>query len=433
MSDDNVALETVADARAAIGAGSLSPVELLDGVLDRIRARDGELHAYLLVDEDGARAAAREAEDAARAGDRRLLLGIPICVKDMIDVAGLPTTAGAAGWKREPAEDAPSVARLRAQGAVIVGKGNTNEFAYGIDGRNPHWGDVVHPLDPKRLPGGSSSGPAVAVATGMALAGLGTDTTGSLRVPAALCGLAALRPTLGAVPVEGVVPLAWSYDVVGPITRSVPDAALLWSVLSGDALAGDARLPRVGVLDQLFEGAAEAVGAGARAVAEALDAEPVALPALRENEAIHTHVQMAEASAIHADWWDAQRDRYSAPVRQRLELGRLVPATDYLRAQQARRVLVDEFTDLMEEEGLVALICPTTLDTAPLRDGDSAAQRHSLLSAVRPLSQTGGPVVNVPAGVDARGLPFGVQLAGRRGDEAALLSLAAAVERELAA
>ena len=418
---------TAGEARAAIAARELSPVELLDAVLERIHERNDEMHVYIHVDEDGARVAAKAAEAAAAEGDTRLLLGIPICVKDMIDVAWLPTTAGAAGWRREPAEDAPSVARLRAQGAVIVGKGNTNEFAYGIDGRNPHWGDVVHPLDPKRLPGGSSAGPAVAVATGMALAALGTDTTGSVRVPAALCGLTGLRPTLGAVPVEGVVPLAWSYDVVGPIVRSVADAVLMWSVLSDDPVAGDARLPRVGVLDQLFDGATDAVAAGVRAVADALDAEPVELDPLGWNEAIHTPVQMAEASSIHAQWWDEQRDRYSAPVRERLELGRLVPATDYLRAQQARRVLVDAFTDLMEDEGLVALVCPTTLDTAPLRDGDQAAQRHSLLAAVRPLSQTGGPVISVPAGTDADGLPFGVQLAGRPGDEAALLSLAASV------
>src|SRR4051794_880418 len=261
---------TAGEARAAIGARELSPVELLDAVLDRIRARNDELHAYLLVDEERARAAARAAEAAAADADPRLLLGIPICVKDVIDVAGLPTTAGAAGWRREPADDAPAVARLRAAGAVIVGKGNTNEFAYGIDGRNPHWGDVVNPLDPARLPGGSSAGPAVAVAPGVGLPGVGTGPTGWVRVPAALCGLTALRPTLGAVPVQGVVPLAWSYDVVGPIVRSVPDAALLWSVLSGDPVAGDARLPRVGVLDQLFDGAVPAVAAGVRAVAEGL-------------------------------------------------------------------------------------------------------------------------------------------------------------------
>jgi len=145
---------TVVGARAAIAAGELSPVELLDAVLQRIADRNDELRAYLWVDEDGAREAARAAEAAAREGDDRPLLGIPICVKDVIDVAGMPTTAGAAHWRREPAVDAVAVARVREAGAVIVGKGNTNEFAYGIDGRNPHWGDVPNPLDTARLCGG---------------------------------------------------------------------------------------------------------------------------------------------------------------------------------------------------------------------------------------------------------------------------------------
>jgi Asp-tRNA(Asn)/Glu-tRNA(Gln) amidotransferase A subunit family amidase len=420
---------TVVDARAAIGAGSLSPVELLDAVLDRIRARNDELRAYLLVDDEGARLAAREAEGAAREGDRRPLLGIPVCVKDVIDVAGLPTTAGAAGWRREPPSDATAVARLRADGAVIVGKGNTNEFAYGIDGRNPHWGDARNPFDGERISGGSSAGPAVAVATGMALAGLGTDTTGSLRVPAALCGVVGLRPTHGAVPTDGVVPLAWSYDVVGPLARTVEDVALLWAVLAGEDAAGDARLPRTGLLTALAEGSEPAVAAGTRTFAEALDAEPVELPMLGHAEAIHTTVQMSEASAVHAGWFAQQRDRYSPPVRERLELGRTLPAIDYLRAQQARRVLVDEFAALMEDEGLAALLAPTTLAVAPRRDGDQAAQRPALLHAVLPLSQTAGPVLAVPSGVDDEGLPVGVQLAGRPGDEAALLGLAAGVGR----
>jgi len=421
---------TVVAARAAIGAGTLSPVELLEVALERIRARNDELHAYLHVDEEGARTAAREAERAAREGDARPLLGIPICVKDVIDVAGMPTTAGAAGWRREPADDAPAVARVRAAGAVIVGKGNTNEFAYGIDGRNPHWGDVHNPFGADRVSGGSSAGPAVAVATGMSLAGLGTDTTGSLRVPAALCGVVGLRPSLGAVPTGGVVPLAWSYDVVGPIVRTVDDAAVLWGVLAGaGAEPRDARLPRVGVLDALLAGCSHAVGDGVREVAVALDAELVELDELAHAEAIHTIVQMAEASSVHAGWFEEQRERYSAPVRERLELGRTIPSLDYLRAQQARRVLVDEFERTMEDEGLAALLAPTTLDVAPPLHGDQAGQRRTLLSAVLPLSQTAGPVISVPVGM-SEGLPFGVQLAGRRGDEAALLQLAATLSAQ---
>jgi aspartyl-tRNA(Asn)/glutamyl-tRNA(Gln) amidotransferase subunit A len=417
---------TIVDARRAIGAGELSPVELLDAVLHRVRARNDELHAYLLVDEDGARAAARTAEDAARDGDDRPLLGIPLCIKDVIDVAGLPTTAGAKGWRREPTADAAAVARLRAAGAVFVGKGNTNEFAYGIDGRNPHWGDVPNPVDTGRVSGGSSSGPAAATATGMALAGLGTDTTGSLRVPAGLCGLVGLRPTLGTPPTRGVVALSWSYDTVGPIARTVEDAAVLWGVLAGgEAIHRDARLPRVGVLDQLLAGTAAPVAEAVRRVAVALDAEQVELTSLASTQALHNIVQMCEASAYHEPWFADQRERYSEVVRERIELGRVIPAIDYLRAQQARRLFVDEFERTMEDEGLAALLAPTTLDVAPPPSEDQNAQRQVLLTAVRPLSQTGGPVISVPAGIGDDGLPFGVQLAGRRGDEAGLLQLAA--------
>jgi aspartyl-tRNA(Asn)/glutamyl-tRNA(Gln) amidotransferase subunit A len=417
---------TIVDARRAIGAGELSPVELLDAVLHRVRARNDELHAYLLVDEDGARAGARAAEDAARDGDDRPLLGIPLCIKDVIDVAGLPTTAGAKGWRRQPTADAAAVARLRAAGAVFVGKGNTNEFAYGIDGRNPHWGDVPNPVDTGRVSGGSSSGPAAATATGMALAGLGTDTTGSLRVPAGLCGLVGLRPTLGTPPTRGVVALSWSYDTVGPIARTVEDAAVLWGVLAGgEAIHRDARLPRVGVLDQLLAGTAAPVAEAVRRVAVALDAEQVELTSLASTQALHNIVQMCEASAYHEPWFADQRERYSEVVRERIELGRVIPAIDYLRAQQARRLFVDEFERTMEDEGLAALLAPTTLDVAPPPSEDQNAQRQVLLTAVRPLSQTGGPVISVPAGIGDDGLPFGVQLAGRRGDEAGLLQLAA--------
>jgi Asp-tRNA(Asn)/Glu-tRNA(Gln) amidotransferase A subunit family amidase len=419
---------TVVDARAAIAGGALSPVELLDAVLQRVADRNDELRAYLFVDEDGAREAARAAEAAARRGDDRPLLGMPICIKDVIDVAGMPTTAGAAHWRREPAVDAVAVARLREAGAVIVGKGNTNEFAYGIDGRNPHWGDVPNPLDAGRLSGGSSSGPTAAVVAGMALAGLGTDTTGSLRVPAALCGVVGLRPTLGAVPTAGVVALAWSYDVVGPIARTVEDTAVLWSVLAGgEAEHRNARLPRVGVLDELLAGTEHPVAEAVRTVAVALDAEQVELEQLAHTEAIHTIVFTCEASAYHDAWFAQEREHYSQVVRQRLELGRTIPAIDYLRAQQARRLFVEEFDRTMEDEGLAAMLAPTTLDVAPLLADDQHAQRQILLTAVRPFSQTGGPVISIPAGTGADGLPVGVQLAGRRGDEAALLQLAASL------
>ena len=192
------------------------------------------LRAYLHVDLEGARAEAAEVEALEAAGARPgPLAGMPVCVKDIVDVAGMPTTAGGADWVRHPEEDATVVARLRDAGAVVVGKGNTNEFACGIDGRNPHKGDCRNPWDPARLTGGSSSGPAAAVAAGMADGAIGSDTSGSIRVPAALCGVVGIRPTRGLVPAEGVVPLAWSLDAVGPLARDVASAALLLDVLAG--------------------------------------------------------------------------------------------------------------------------------------------------------------------------------------------------------
>ena len=418
---------TVVKARAAITARELSAVELLDAVLDRVRAFNGSLVAYLLVDEDSARVSARAADRAARRGDQRPLLGIPVCVKDVIDVAGLPTTAGAAGWRCVPTSDATAVARLRAAGAVIVGKGNTNEFAYGIDGRNPHWGDARNPHDPERISGGSSAGPAVAAATDMALAGLGTDTTGSLRVPAAWCGIVGLRPTLGAVPTDGVVPLAFSYDTVGPLTKTAADAALLWEVLNGNVREPGAGRPRVRLLRE--SGVVEpAVARGTRAIAELLHAAPIELPAFEGAEAIHATVQAVEASAAHSDWFEQQRERYSSVVRERLEVGRTIPAIDYVLAQRARRALAEQFVTALAHAHAEVLLTHTTPTVAPRLDGD--AQRASLLQAVLPLGQTAGPVLAMPAGLDDSKLPYGVQLAGRPGDEQALLRLATMIENE---
>jgi aspartyl-tRNA(Asn)/glutamyl-tRNA(Gln) amidotransferase subunit A len=327
---------TAADAAAAIRSGELSALELTEAVLSQVEWLNPRLNAYVHVDAEGALAQAR-----AVAGRVGALAGIPVCVKDVIDVAGWPTCAGAAEWRRRPQRDAPAVARLRAAGAVIVGKGHTNEFAYGIDGENPHWGACANPYDPDRICGGSSSGPAVATAAGMALAGLGTDTSGSVRVPAALCGLVGLRPTVGRVPRDGVVPLAWSYDVVGPLCRSVEDAALLFEALAGGSVArAELDRPRLGVIEELFEAAEGYVADGVLAAAgDAGELAPVRFERLRYADAVHQLVQYAEAAEIHTPWLD---DDYARDVRVRLEAGRRVPAGAYLAAQRARRLIIEE-------------------------------------------------------------------------------------------
>jgi aspartyl-tRNA(Asn)/glutamyl-tRNA(Gln) amidotransferase subunit A len=453
LSSDPASL-TITEAHRELTTGRLSAVELTKAVLDRVEQLNGELNAYLHVAADAALAQARAADDARRDDDRPLL-GIPLCVKDIIDVHGMPTTGGtAAVWTRQPERDATVVARLRAAGAVLIGKGHTNEFAYGADGGNPHWGDCRNPYDPARISGGSSSGPAVATATGMALGGIGTDTSGSVRIPATLCGLVGVRPTLGRVPRAGVIPLSWSYDAVGPLTRSVDDAAILLRVLIGadpaDPVAADRPAPgfdprigalhglRLGVVEQLVDVVEDYVAdamAGTVAHLSALGAEtvPVHLDLLPHTRAMHFVVQQIEAAQAHAPWFDAHRPHYAAPVRERLEAGQDVPATAYLTAQQARRLFIDEVSRAMA--GVDVLLAPTMPVVAPLRSdsdievrGAPLAPRQALLMCTLPMTQLGSPVATVPIGAHD-GLPFGMQIVGRPFAEPLVLRVAAACEQ----
>lgn len=429
------ALLTIAQALDEMRARRLSALELTEAVLNRIERLNPTLNAYLHVDHEGALNAARTPHPGP-------LSGIPICIKDLVDVAAMPTTAGGKDWRRDPHKDAASVAKLRNAGAIILGKAHTNEFAYGIDGRNEHWGNCRNPHDVTRICGGSSSGSAVATAAGLALAGLGTDTAGSIRAPASLCGLVGVRPTLGLVSRDGVVPLAWSYDAVGPLARTVKDAALVLDVLAGrqpTPLPPPPRLDgvRLGLLEDLIEAAEPYVESAIREMAaslQSLGAHVVSVRAglLRHAGAIHQIVQHVEAAQAHRPWFDAQRERYSDAVRRRLEVGRLLPASAYLTAQQARTLLVGELTRAMGP--LDALLAPSTPMVAPLQEveevtvrGARIPLRAALLSCLAPISQAGWPVVAVPVG-RLLGLPFGVQIIGRPRSERGLLEIAAAWE-----
>jgi Asp-tRNA(Asn)/Glu-tRNA(Gln) amidotransferase A subunit family amidase len=433
-------LPGIAEAVHQIQAGERSAVELTESVLARIEERNSELGAYLHVDADGALAQARAADAERRPLPLR---GIPLCVKDNIDVAGMPTTAGASRWRRLPERDATVVARLRKAGAVIVGKGHTNEFAYGIDGANEHWGDCRNPDDPARICGGSSSGPAVATAAGMALAGLGTDTAGSLRVPASFCGVVGVRTTLGRLPSEGVVPLADSFDTVGPLARTAEDAAILLDVMTGDGdghrdrIEAPLRGLRLGLLEQLLESAEDYVARGVLDTARRLEnlgakVVPVRLKLLRHAAAIQPLIQQAEAARSHGPWFEVQQEHYSQPVRTRLEVGRLLPASAYLTAQQARQLLIGETAERMR--GLDALLAPSTPVVAPIAGsteievrGQRRPLRSALLAFVVLASQLGAPAVSAPIGRH-EGLAYGLQLIGRPRSEPLLLRLAAACQ-----
>lgn len=434
------ALLTATAARRRLDAGLLSAVELARAVLERTATLNPGLHAYLHVDADAALAAAREAD---RRHDQLPLNGIPVCVKDVLDVRGTATTAGSAKWCRVPRRDATAVARLRAAGAVILGNAHTNEFAFGVDGRNPHRGDCVNPHDHARITGGSSSGPAVATAAGMALAGVGTDTSGSLRIPASLCGLTTIRPTPGLVPTDGVVPLAPSYDTVGPMARSAEDAALLLAVLAGHRPDDrrpdpDVRGLRIGLIEELVDASDPPIASGVIAAAETLAAlgarvRPFRVPLLRAAAEIHPVILHSEAFRTHRHWFDTQRDHYSDPVRRRLEAGREISPAVYAAAQRARAALAERLHREMDD--LDVLLAPSTPIVASPRHltdvsvrGIRLPIRSVLLRCTMPLSQFGVPVASVPVGVHD-GLPYGMQILGRPFTETLLLGVAAAYER----
>jgi aspartyl-tRNA(Asn)/glutamyl-tRNA(Gln) amidotransferase subunit A len=432
---------SVVDAAAAIRAGRLSAMGLVEDCLARIDACEADVQAWVTVDRQGALAAARRLDADAREG--RLhgpLHGVPIGLKDIIDAAGLTTTAGARGFAdRTPPHDATCVARLRSAGAVILGKVQTTEFAFSDPAvtRNP-W-------DAARTPGGSSSGSAAAVAARMVPAALGSQTLGSVLRPAAFCGVVGLKPTYGRVSRRGVVPLSWSLDHVGVFARSVADAALVMSAAAGHdpadpgsasappvdvtaVLAGPpARPPRLGLIGEPFlpratPGARSHLDEVARTLrARGAEVDPVRLPPLME--AVYSAaiaVSRAEIGAVHADSHRRRANAYRPRIRAGIEIGQCIPADLYLRAQRIRRRARADLAPLLATYD--ALVMPAALGPAPDRNttGDAAFNG--------PWTALGLPSVSVPTGLAADGLPLGTQLIGGPFEEARLLTAARWVE-----
>jgi Asp-tRNA(Asn)/Glu-tRNA(Gln) amidotransferase A subunit family amidase len=389
----------------------------VESCLERIRSPEGrELNAYISVVDAPAPAAAGE------------LHGVALCVKDVIDVAGFPTTSGVKARQRIPERDAAVVAVLRAAGATVIGKGHTNQLAYGIDGANPDFGPALNPHDHGRVTGGSSSGPAVAVAAGLADLALGTDTSGSLRVPAAFCGVAALRPTHGRLALDGVQPLNPSFDTVGPMAATVGDLATAWSVLSGEPEAPQPP-ERVTLLEDLVEGCHPEVVAAVERVCRALGDQGVDLVRGRtgrfeRSTRLHPAIQFSEASASLQPLLGAGYPGVAEEMRERLLAGERTTAIEYLDAQRERGQITRELLELLD--GGLAL-APSVPMPAP-RVGE--ANRLELLSRTILFSQAGVPVLALPAG-DAGGCPTGVQVAGPPGSEGRLLALGRLVERQL--
>lgn len=455
---DELALMAIADLAPLIRGRQVSPVEVTEAVLARIDALEPQLNAHIAVLAAAAREAARAAEaEIVRGNYRGPLHGVPIGLKDLYDVAGVPTTAGTralAGYV--PRQDATVVRRLREAGAVLVGKHNLHEIAFGATGANPHYGPSRNPWDRERYTGGSSSGTAAAIASGMCHAGLGSDTGGSIRIPAALTGLVGLKPTYGRVSRRGVLPLAWSLDHAGPLSRTVADAALVLAAIAGNdpddptsiaapvpdyaaALGRSIRGLRIGVPEEYyFEYLHPDVRAAVLAALQVLEdlgavRVPVSLPTTAVVPAIHTPILAAEAASWHARRLRERPGDYGDEVRIRLQAGALLPATAYVLAQRLRARLRREYAAVLARVDVVAtpavpVPAPRLGDAEVRVDGRAVEVRSALVRLTSPLDHTGLPAVTVPCGQAEDGLPVGLQLFGRPLDEVTVLRVAAAYE-----
>ena len=437
------------DAAGRLARRETSAAELTRACLDRIAAVNDSLRAFITVTGEAAMAEAARADAEIAAGRYRgPLHGIPISVKDLVDVAGAPTTSGSNVPARQPTHDAPVVANLRRAGAVIVGKTNLHEFAFGTTSDETAFGAVRNPFDTSRSAGGSSGGAAVALVEGMCYGSVGTDTGGSIRIPAAACGVVGLKPTSGEISAEAVVPLSASLDHVGPLALDVNDAALLYyAMLDGDARDDRVPLPAEGplwlgvpepyFLDKLDDDVARLFAQAREKLAGAAHSlTSVAIAHAERTADVYLHIVLPEASWYHAPLLESHADRYSPGVRIRLEMGRYVLAEDYLRAMHARTVLRRAVDHALE--GLDALMLPALPIGAPpigaptisIR-GSQEPVRAMMLRLTQLFNITGHPAIAIPCGRGRDGLPRAVQLVGHRGGTDRLLAVAATVERQI--
>jgi aspartyl-tRNA(Asn)/glutamyl-tRNA(Gln) amidotransferase subunit A len=434
---------TIVQFAEALRRGATTAEQATLACLEQIAGRNPSLNAFITVLDESALARAREADrELSAGGDRGPLHGVPISLKDLIDLAGAPTTAASRVRAGHVAPaDALVTARLRRAGAVLVGKTNLHEFALGTTSEDSAFGPVRHPLDPNRSPGGSSGGSAVAVATGMSLASIGTDTGGSIRIPSAMCGLVGLKPAFGELPTDGVVPLSTTLDHVGPMTRSVADARIVHHVMRGERPVPGApvRARRLGVprehfLSRLDTQVAAAFEASCERLRQAgIEMVDVTIPHAGDLPAIYTHIVLAEAAAYHAPALERRADDYTPEVRSRLEVGRYILAEDYVRALKGRYLLQAEVDAAVR--GCDALVLPsvavpaTRIGAETVRVGTSDEPvRNITLRLTQLFNVTGHPAITLPCGTTAEGLPIGIQLAGHAGATIALLDLAESLE-----
>jgi aspartyl-tRNA(Asn)/glutamyl-tRNA(Gln) amidotransferase subunit A len=455
-SESELAYLSIEQASRLLRRREISPVDLVDVALARIEGASSRLNVFLTVLAADARRQAKKAEAEIRRGRAHgPLHGIPVSLKDNFATRGIRTTAGSkilADWVPDSDSDA---AKLLAQaGAILLGKTNMHEFAYGITGENPHYGSSRNPWAPELISGGSSGGSAVAVATGMGFASLGTDTGGSIRIPSALCGIVGLKPTYGLVSTAGVVPLGITFDHVGPLARNVTDACITFEAVAGKYPRGQVRPAhhklrknrprrfRVGLPKEFYferlDGEVRRLVEAAAQKFESLGArvEEVSLPLLTGAVEQASNMVVAEASAYHESqgYFPARSAEYGEDVRGHLEFGHKLLAVDYLRGVPARAQIIADLEAAFEKVDVI--LAPTSPIPAPplgekqvrLAGERETATRAELLRLTRPGNITGMPAISIPCGFTRQGLPVGMQLMGPRWSEARLFAIALAYE-----
>jgi aspartyl-tRNA(Asn)/glutamyl-tRNA(Gln) amidotransferase subunit A len=448
---------SIREAAQLLRRRKISTVELLNAILERIDRLNPELNAFITVAAERALADAQRAQrEISRGGNRGPLHGIPLLIKDNIETQGIRTTAGSKILANFiPERDADVVSALREAGAVIVGKTNLHEFAYGITNENPHYGAARNPWDTTRVSGGSSGGSAVALASGLGFGSVGTDTGGSIRIPAALCGIVGLKPTFGRVSTRGVVPLSVSLDHVGPLARSVDDVSVLLAAISSkehpyraagaSKRAGKSRRMRIKLgwprnffFDRVDDEVLQAIEIAVKLLEKrGAQVKQISLSHIADSAEAGTHIALAEALNFHQNsgFYPARAAEYGTDVRARLEQGANIRAADYLHALESRARIAAEFdAALAEVDAIVApsapIAAPHIGETVVRIRGEEETVRSALVRVSRPANFTGHPAISIPCGFTSEGMPIGLQLIATHWNESKLLEIASHYESE---
>jgi aspartyl-tRNA(Asn)/glutamyl-tRNA(Gln) amidotransferase subunit A len=445
---------TIHEAAAQIASGQLSPVELTQACIQRVERIDPQLNCFITFTPEAALEKARKAEEQIRSSEPRSRLhGIPFALKDLFETQGVRTTAGSLFFKDYlPEQGALVVEKLDEAGMVSLGKLNMHEIALGVTNVNPHFGACRNPWDVNRITGGSSGGSAAALAAGMCLGSLGSDTGGSIRIPASLCGVVGLKPTYGRVSLRGVIPLSWNLDHAGPMARSVRDVALILQVIAGydpldpysedvpvddylDRIEGGVQGWRIALAsDEFFSEVSDpqvmSAYRAAASVYESLGArvELVSFPQARQAAKANGLMTPSDGAAFHHERLASRPELFGEDIRQRLQTGAAFTSTEYILARRTQTVLRRQFSRFFEQYDL--LLTPATAVPAPPIEGPDAVDQARLLTRfTAPFNLTGLPAISLPCGFTEGRLPIGLQIVAPHWAEARLMRAAHAYEQ----